>query len=500
MSKVSVIGAGFSGLSAASFLAQKGYDVHVFEKHHQAGGRARQWKTDGFTFDMGPSWYWMPDVFEKFFQNFGHSTSDFFELKRLDPSYRVFFSESEVIDLPSSLEGQEELFEAIEPDSGAKLRQFLAEAKIKYDVGMRDLVYKPSLSPFEFIDHRVIRNAPRLDLLQSFTNHASKFFKDERLLQLISFPVLFLGAKPEKTPALYSLMNYADLALGTWYPMGGMKKLVDGMHQVAANQGVEFHFGESVQSLNLNNKNIQSLSTEKATYDTDAVMAGADYHHVETKLLPSAMQSYSAEYWDRRTLAPSCLLFYVGVNKKVEGIKHHNLFFDTDFSTHAKSIYDDPEWPDNPLFYVCCPSKTDDSVAPEGQENLFFLIPIAPGINDDESLREKYFELLLDRLEKTAGVSIRENIVVKRSYCINNFIEDYNAFKGNAYGLANTLRQTAFMKPKIKSKKVKNLFYAGQLTAPGPGVPPSLISGEISANALAKSLPINQNTSYESTI
>ncbi|NNE56253.1 MAG: phytoene desaturase [Flavobacteriales bacterium] len=484
MSKVAVIGSGFSSLSAACFLSKDGHDVHVFEQQDHAGGRARQWKEDGFTFDMGPSWYWMPDVFERFFNQFGKTASDFYQLDRLDPSYRVYFAEKDFEDLPADLSELKALFDTIEAGSGQKLQEFLDEGKVKYEVGMQQLVFKPSLSPMEFVESSVIKNAPRLSLLKSFTTHARKYFTNERLLELISFPVLFLGAKPENTPALYSLMNYADMALGTWYPQGGMHEIVKAMKQVADDQGVNFHFNSKVERLNVSNGRIESVRVNGEDLPFDAVLAGADYHHVESRLLEPQHRSYSEKYWSKKTMAPSCLIYYLGIDKKCKNLEHHNLFFDSDFHQHAIEIYDEPQWPENPLFYVCCPSKTDKTVAPEGKENLFFLIPVAPGIEDTDDVRERYFEMMLDRLNAVAGEDIRNHIVVKRSYCINDFIEDYNAFKGNAYGLANTLRQTAFLKPKIKSKKVSNLYFAGQLTAPGPGVPPSLISGEISAKEL----------------
>lgn len=177
-------------------------------------------------------------------------------------------------------------------------------------------------------------------------------------------------------------------------------------------------------------------------------------------------------------MSPSSLLFYVGVNIRVPELRHHNLFFDTPFGPHAETIYDTPSWPKDPLFYISAPSKTDAGVAPEGHENLFFLIPLAPGLSEEEGQREAYFNHLCDRLETHIGVDIRPHIVYQRSYAHAEFQEDYRAFKGNAYGLANTLKQTAFWKPKMKSK-LPGLFFTGQLTTPGPGVPPSLISGEV---------------------
>ena len=483
--KVIIIGSGFSGLSAASFLAKEGFEVTVLEKNDQAGGRARKFEVDGFTFDMGPSWYWMPEVFEKFFNHFGKSAKDFYDLKRLDPSYRIYFKDEEM-DIPAGKQELFDLFESYEPGSSKHLDQFLKEASYKYKVGMEEFVFKPGLSLFEFADLRVLKSLFKLQMFSSISSTIRKKFKNQKLIQLLEFPVLFLGATPQKTPSLYSLMNYADLELGTWYPMGGMNMIIQGFIQVAKSQGVKILCNEEVVGINIPNGSAKQVVTKNNTYDCDLVIGGADYHHLEQTVLKKEHRMYSPEYWDKRTMAPSSLLFYLGVNKKVEGLKHHNLFFDANFEKHAEEIYEKPAWPSDPLFYVCCPSKTDDSVAPKGGENLFLLIPLAPEIEDTEALREKYFHIIMERLEKRLGQNIRDHIVYKRSFAHKDFKKEYNSFKGNAYGLANTLLQTAFLKPKLKSKKVNNLYFTGQLTSPGPGVPPSIISGEVVAREIMK--------------
>lgn len=488
--KALVIGSGFAGLSASAYLAKQGFAVTVLEKNDSAGGRARKFEQDGFVFDMGPSWYWMPDVFEQFFAHFGKSASDYYELKRLDPSYQVFFPEGDPVKLPGSETGVIALFESIEKGAGDKLRKFLSEAGYKYDVGINDLVHKPGQSITEFFDRRVIGGVFKLHLFKSFSKYVRKLFKDPRLIQLLEFPVLFLGAKPEDTPALYSLMNYADISLGTWYPMGGMHKIVEAMTEVCKDQGVKFQFNTPVDRMKVVSGRVQEVGVNGTAFHPDLVISGADYHHTERALLAPEWRTYTEKYWDKRVMAPSCLIFYIGVSKRLRGLEHHNLFFDTEFGRHAAEIYEFPQWPSDPLFYVSCPSQTDPSVAPEGHENLFILIPVAPGLTDDPSKREPYYDLVMDRLEKRTGQTIREHVVYKRSYAHADFIQDYNAFKGNAYGLANTLRQTAILKPSMRSKKVSNLFYTGQLTVPGPGVPPSLISGKVVAELISKELKI----------
>lgn len=483
---VTVIGAGFSGLSAAAFLAHDGYAVTLLEKNAQPGGRCHAWHKDGFVFDMGPSWYWMPDVFERFFQQFGQQVADHYQLVRLNPSYRVFFPDA-IEDLPANEAGLYALFEKYEKGAGNRLKKFLAEAGYKYRVGMQELVYKPGKSVWEYADRRVLGALFRMDLLKSMSAHIQKQFTHPYLRQLLEFPVLFLGAKPEKTPALYSLMNYADMCLGTWYPMGGMSKITQGMEKLVTAMGVNIVYGQPVTSFTFEDKKISVVNTSQQTYNTQGVVAAADYHHVEKNLL-NGNANYSEKYWNRRQLAPSCLLYYVGVSKKLKNLLHHNLFFDADFARHAADIYDEPAWPQNPLFYVCAPSVTDASVAPAGHENLFLLVPVSTEIEETEAIKEKYFNLLVDRIEKLTGNTFHDHILFKRSFARRDFIDTYHSFKGNAYGLANTLRQTAFLKPRINNKKIKNLFYAGQLTVPGPGVPPALISGELAARELMKQL------------
>ncbi len=490
MKKVVIIGSGFAGLSAACFMAKAGWNVTVIEKNETPGGRARQLIEDGFTFDMGPSWYWMPDVFDNFFKQFNKNVSDYYQLQRLDPSYRVY-TENEKIDIPANFENLKILFESIETGSSIQLDKFLAEASFKYKTAMQKLVWKPGKSIIEFLDIDVIKGVIKLDVFTNMKKHIGSFFKNKTLIELLEFPVLFLGAMPQNIPALYSLMNYADIKGGTWYPKGGMYKIVEAMYSLAKELNVEFHFNCNVTNILVTNKKATSVAfnINSATQhiNADVVISNADYYFTETKLLQPKYQSYTERYWNKRTMAPSCLLYYVGLNKKLTNVQHHNLFFDTSFDTHGKEIYDIPQWPTAPLFYACIPSVTDATVAPEGCENLFFLIPVAAGLQDDnEELREKYLKKILTRFELRTGESIKGNIVYQKSYSVKNFVSDYNSFKGNAYGLANTLKQTAVLKPKCQSKKVKNLFYTGQLTVPGPGVPPSLISGEIVANEIIK--------------
>ena len=481
--KISIIGSGFSALAASAYLAQSGHDVTVFEKNDAIGGRARQLKKDGFTFDMGPSWYWMPDVFERFFADFGKKTTDYYELIKLSPAYRVYYGIDDYITIADNLTEIIDAFEAIEKGSGTLLQDFMARAKSNYDIAIKDLVYRPGVSPLELITPKTAMKVG--EFFSNISRDVRKKFKNKKLIQILEFPVLFLGAKPSDTPSFYSFMNYADFGLGTWHPKTGMFDVVRAMESLAKELGVKFQTSANIEKIIVENKTAVAIQVNGERIQSDLVLSGADYHHTET-LLEQEHRAYTEKYWDSRVFAPSSLLFYVGFNKKIDNISHHALFFDVDFYQHAKDIYDEPQWPKEPLFYANFPSLTDKTAAPEGMESGFFLVPLAPGINDTEELREEYFDKIIDRFETLTGQSIKNNIIFKQSFCKNDFVSEFNSYKGNAYGMANTLLQTAFLRPKLKSKKVKNLYFTGQLTVPGPGVPPALISGKLVSELINK--------------
>ena len=482
MKKIIVVGSGFSSLSVASYLAQEGHKVEIFEKNEMPGGRARQFKRDGFTFDIGPSWYWMPDVFDSYFGDFGKKVADYYKLEKLDPGYEVYFDNQESIKIGDSLEKIYAAFEEEEAGSSVPLKRFIKKAADNYDIAIKDLVYRPGISPLELVTPATIKKVGYF--LSTIKKEVMKEFNNPRLAQILQFPVLFLGAKPSQTPAFYNFMNFADFGLGTWHPDKGMYSVVEGMVKLAKELGVTFHLNENVEEILVENKKAVGIISNGKKHNADVVISGADYHHSETLLKPQ-YRAYSEAYWDKKTFAPSSLLFFIGMDKKVKNVSHHTLFFDVDFDAHAADIYDHPKWPKEPLFYANFPSITDASMAPEGKEACFLLIPIAPGLEDTEELRKKYFDIVIDRLESLTDQTIRESILFTESFCVNDFVEQYNSYKGNAYGMANTLLQTAFLRPKLKSKKVDNLYFTGQLTVPGPGVPPSLISGKLVANLVS---------------
>ena len=480
--KIAIIGSGFSALSAACYLAKDGFNVSVFEKNDTVGGRCRQFKKDGFTFDMGPSWYWMPDIFDKFFNDFDKKTSDFYQLDKLSPAYKIFFND-EVITIGDTMEKICEEFERIEKGSSIPLKKFINKAADNYNIAINKIVLKPGVSPLELVTKDTVT---RLDqFFKTISSDVRRQFKNPKLISTLEFPVLFLGAKPSNTPSFYSFMNYADFGLGTWHPKGGMYQIILAMRQLAEELGVSINVNSNVTNINVENGTSTSITVNGKTLKFDVVLSGADYHHSET-LLDRKYRQYSEKYWNNKTFAPSSLLFYVGFDKKLKNVNHHNLFFDTNFETHAEDIYDNPKWPKEPLFYANFPSVTDNSMAPNGKENGFFLIPIAPNLEDTPQLREQYFDIIMSRFEKLTQQDVKNSIIFKESFCVKDFIEAYNSYKGNAYGMANTLTQTAFLRPNLKSKKVNNLYFTGQLTVPGPGVPPALISGKLVAELIQK--------------
>ncbi len=485
MKNVVVIGSGFSSIASACYMAKAGYSVTVLEKNEQIGGRASMLEIDGFKFDMGPSWYWMPDIFERFFADFGKKVSDYYQLEKLSPGYRVYFGEDDYIDIADEPEKIIETFERIEPGSGKHLRKFMEDSRKNYEIAMQDLVYNPGKSILELMS---FETAKRVNLfVQNISQTVRKNIKNPKLRSILEFPVLFLGAKPNDTPAFYNFMNHADFGLGTWYPKGGFNAVALGMAKLAKELGVEFLVNETVIKIENKGEYVTNVITDNGIFSADVVISGADYAHTE-KLLNPDLKNYSDEYWKKKVFAPSSFLYYVAFDRKVEKLLHHNLFFDTDFEKHAVEIYDEPQLPKKPLFYANFSSITEPELAPEGKEVGFFLIPVAVDLEDSQEIHDQYFDLIMNRIEQNTGVDLRKHVVFKKSFGVKDFKERYNSCRGNAYGLANTLLQTSILRPQIDNKKLKNLFYTGQLTVPGPGVPPALISGKVVTDYIFKKI------------
>ena len=477
-----IIGAGFSSLAASCYLAKAGYSVRILEKNATVGGRARQLKKDGFTFDIGPTFYWMPDVFEAFFSDFGKSAADFYQLDKLNPAYEVYFGKDDSIKIADNFEDIKKTFESVESGSAKKLQKFMDGAEDNYNVAIKDLVYQPGENLTEIITPKTAMKLGQF--FGTIKSQVRSKIQHDSLRKILEFPVLFLGAKASNTPGFYNFMNYADFKLGTWHPKGGMYSVIEGIKELALSLGVEFEINSSVSKINSEGSKVKSVSVGDKKFNCDILLSGADYHHTES--LMNGSKQYSEKYWGKKTFAPSALLFYVGFDKKLEKLSHHTLFFDTDFEEHAQTIYDTQTWPEKPLFYASFPSITDASSAPDGKEAGIFLIPLAPDLEDTEEIRERYFQKILQRLKTLTGQDLTDNVIFKESYCVNDFKKDYNSYKGNAYGLANTLLQTHVLRPKLKHKSLDNMYFTGQLTVPGPGVPPSLISGKIVSDLIKK--------------
>jgi len=481
---VAVVGSGFGGLSTACYLADAGADVTVVEKNDQLGGRASVLERDGFRFDMGPSWYLMPDVFERFFGHFDRAPGDYYDLEHLDPHYKIFFKDGDEVTVTADREATKAAFEAYETGAGDALDAYLAEAEETYDIGMEHFVYEDRPRFRDYVDLDVVRHARGLTFLGSMQGHVEDYFDHPKLQQIMQYTLVFLGGSPSNTPALYNLMSHVDFNLGVHYPEGGMGGVVDGIAELGSELGVEYRTGSEVAAILGAAGDFRVEMADGEFLRADLVVSDADYAHTEQELLPPQSRQYDADYWNSRTYAPSAFLLYLGVEGDVEPLEHHTLVLPTEWDDHFEQIFDDPAWPDDPAYYLCVPSKTDDTVAPEGHSNLFALVPIAPGLDDDEATRERYRDLVLDDIAANAGVDLRDRIVVEERFCVSEFAERYNATGGTALGLAHTLRQTGPLRPGHRSSEVPGLYFTGGFTTPGIGVPMCLIGGQHAADAV----------------
>jgi phytoene desaturase len=486
--RVVIIGAGLGGLSAAAYLAKVGYEVTILEKNQHIGGRAQVWKKNGFTFDLGPTWYWMPEVLQSFFDDFEYKQDDLYKLVRLDPSYRAYFKDG-FIDIPTEVTKTAQLFESIEKNSGKKLQKVINQTKKVYKLAMRSFVTPPFESVIEFFKPKQIIDGIKLlgsiNVLQSADKYIKGNFKNEKLIKLMSFPIFFLGESTKNIPSVYCMMNCADLVGGTWYPIGGFGKVAEAVGKVATDLGVKILNNTEVTKIEIREKKAVGVATaEGKFFPADIVISNGDYHHNDRKMVDSKYAQYSENRWDKMKLAPSALLIHMGLNKKVTGLPHHSLFFNNDWNAHNEALFDKPKWPDKPLFYVSIPTKTDPKLAPEGKEQMTILIPLAAGLTPNKKAQKKIIDTVIDDLSRISGQNINQAIEFMRVYNPDDFVNDYMAYKGNAYGLGQTVLQTAIFRPRLNSSKVRNLYYTGQFTKPGIGVPMVIISGKIVAQLI----------------
>ena len=481
---VVVVGSGFGGLSSACYLADAGFDVTVLEKNDGLGGRASVLEAEGFKFDMGPSWYLMPDVFERFFGHFGHEPSDFYELEPLDPHYRIFFKDGDSVDITSDREAMRSLFESYETGAGEALEEYLDTSEEHYGVATEQFIYTDRPRLRDWIDLDVMRAAPiGLQLLGTMDDYVAKYFEHPKLRQIMQYTLVFLGGAPSNTPAIYNMMSHVDFNLGVYYPEDGLASVVDACVELGEELGVEYVTDAEATEI-VNRREGFTVESAAGDFDADFVVSNADYAHTEQELLPEHEQQYDESYWDSRTYAPSAFLIYLGVEGEVDPLEHHTLVLPTDWDPHFGQIFDDPAWPEDPAYYLCVPSETDDSVAPEGHSNLFALVPIAPGLDDTEETKTWYRDLVLDDIAENTGVDLRDRIVFEEIFSVSEFAERYNSANGTALGLAHTLRQTALFRPPHRSSACPGLYFTGSYTTPGIGVPMCLISGEHTASTL----------------
>jgi phytoene desaturase len=475
--RVVIIGGGVGGLAVACLLAKAGRQVTVLEKNEQLGGRASLLGVGGFRFDTGPSWLLMRGVFEHFFALLDEPLENHLQLTKLTPSYRVFDAASgQQLDILSDLVRDAATFASVEPGADARLRQYLAQVAATNNLTLSRFLYTTFASKRELLIPKLIRS----QLLTSMHREAASFFADPLLQKTISYPAIFLGTSPYRAPALYGLLNHYLFNEGVWYPKGGMYSLVEALVRIGRRQGVVHRTNVAVTKINSTDGRANGVSTQHEQFPADIVISNAGKYHTETSLLGPEQRDHSPKYWQRRSWSPSALLLYLGVNRQYDSLAHHNLLFSKNWRRNLTDIFKSSDFPQDPSLYICAPSKTDATVAPKGYENLFVLAPVSAGLQYTQHQLETFAESVLATLETQMSLpNLRQHILYKRMFCVHDFAERFNSFKGTSLGLQHTLRQSALFRPSNTGKKVQGLYFVGADAHPGVGLPPVLISAEL---------------------
>lgn len=486
--KVVVIGGGFAGLSAAAFLAKQGCDVVLLEKNKTLGGRARVLHKKGFRFDMGPSWYMMPEVFERFFKHFGKTVADYYQLEQLHPRYQVFFDDKTSLVMSEKLEDNANVFETQEAGAKEKLKEFIEKLRVPYQTSIGKFIYLDIWSVRSWLNfHNVRELFPlifSLRLWESWHDFVGRFFKNEKLQKIMSFPAVFLGGSPFNTPSIYAVLAWADFQGGAWYPKGGMGAVVEAVIQTAREQGVRILPESDVDRIDLIDGKVVGVTANKQFYQADVVVGACDLANLETKLLPQQYQTWDASYWKKATLSISSMLVYIGLNTRLSKVAHHNMYFSKNWKQNFSEIFEHNTLSADPSFYISVRSMSDRSIVPKNSEEIVLLVPMGSGTVVTKEQLETYADEAIAKTEELLGEPIKKHIVVKEVYGPEQFAQDYHAFQGTALGLAHTFSQSLWLRPNVKSAKVNGLYYAGQYTNPGVGVPTALVSGELVASII----------------
>jgi phytoene desaturase len=492
-----VIGAGIGGIATAARLAKNGYDVTVLEKESTPGGRCNQLIRDGHRFDIGPTLFLMPEIWEETFTSLGERMSDHLELKRIDPTYKVHFDDGLQLELTSNIGEMQTQLEKVEKTAFAGFLSYIAEGSRHYKMSVEKFVGRNFYNIFEYFS---LGNLPLLFQLKALKKHyanTNRFFKDERLKAAFTFQNMYLGLSPYDAPATYSLLQYTELAEGVWYPIGGMYAGIQALVSIAEKLGVKFIYNAPVKKLNVKSskagsersRRIESVKLQDdREFTADIFVGNADLPYIYKELLP---KNKEAKKLDNKLYTCSTIMFYWGVDREYPQIAHHNVFLGADYKASFDQIFNDHTLPEVPSFYVHAPARTDNAAAPKGQETLYVLVPVghldARSEQDWEALVNRARQTVLTRLAKEMGAgSLKEHIKFEIVYQPKVWKERFNLEKGAAFGLSHNFWQVGYLRPQNRHKQYKNLYFVGASTHPGTGLPIVLLSARLTTERILK--------------